>query len=127
MSQFINKYDKIWDILVGLYPVWIEPTSVKELTSQTLINVSEVYEAEIVKGGASNTSVLAKSSGAAVVVMINSFVNLVNTIVERLQLYLNINDKVDSQELCSKMLENARNYVLNKFFHFYYEKIASFC
>ena len=49
MSQFINKYDKIWDILVGLYPVWIEPTSVKELTSQTLINVSEVYEAEISK------------------------------------------------------------------------------
>jgi len=66
---------------LGVYSVWIEPASIKELTSQSVINVTEAYEFEIKKG--------------------------------------------ELNELCTSLHENSRNYVLNKFFHFYYEKISS--
>lgn len=71
------------------------------------------------------TTVLTNSPGAAVIIMLNSFLNVFNIILERLSLIQTINEKVDSNDLCLRLHENARNYVLNKFLHFYYETIAS--
>jgi hypothetical protein len=117
--------NKVWDLLLQLYMVWIEPASVKEITSQSLLNVSEVYESEISKGACKNTAVLTKNAGAAVITMLSSFVALFSLLLERLKLFLNMNDRLECHELCQRMYENARNYALNKFFHFYYENIAS--
>lgn len=113
--------------MLKLYSVWIEPASIKELTSQSLINVTEVYESEINKGAYKNTAVLTKNPGAAVMTMLNSFMNLFNVLLERLKLFLNMNDKLveTGGDICQRMYDNARNYALNKFFHFYYEEIAS--
>lgn len=122
---FIGKYNKLWNLILDLYTVWIEPASIKELTSQTLINVSEVYDAEITKGSFTNTTTLTNSTGAAVIIMLNSFLNIFNVILGRLSLIQTINEKVESNDLCMRLHENARNYVLNKFLHFYYETIAS--
>ncbi len=110
---------------MGVYSVWIEPASIKELTSQSVINVTEAYEFEIKKGAFTNTSVLTKNPGCAVVIMLNSFLSLFNVVVERLKLFINMNEKLELNELCTSLHENSRNYVLNKFFHFYYEKISS--
>lgn len=127
MTQFIGKYNKIWELMLKLYTVWIEPASIKELTGQSLINVTEVYESEINKGAYKNIAVLTKNPGAAVMTMLNSFMNLFNVLLERLKLFVNMNDRLANEggDICQRMYDNARNYALNKFFHFYYESIAS--
>ena len=127
LGQFVVKYDIIWMLLVDLYLVWIEPVSVKELTSQALINVADTYEKEIqhrqVSGG--DQSGLVTNPGSAVLIMINSFLSMFHIVLERLNLIINMNEHVGSNEFCTKMLDAARNHCLNKLLHFYYETIAS--
>jgi len=59
------------------------------------------------------------SPGSAVLITINSFLNLFHTILERFNLFLTTNH-VNGKQL----QQISRNYALNKFLHFYYEQIA---
>ena len=120
LGQFIVKYDKIWMLLVDLYLVWIEPVSVKELTSQALINVTDTYEKEIQHRQLSrgDQSGLDNNPGSTVPIMINLFLNMFHLII-------NMNEHVGSNKFCTKMLDAARNHCLNKLLHIYCETIAS--
>ena len=77
MRVFQKNYDILWEILINLYLVWIEPSAIKEVTSQCLINVKEVYERQMGTGTAPD---------AAVLLMFDSFLFLFNTLLERLSL-----------------------------------------
>jgi len=107
-DDFERKYDKLWSLLLSLYSVWIDPKSILELTSQSVINVKEIFDSNITTASTNITT-----PGSAVLIIINSFLNLFHIILERFNLLLNANAK-----------QMARNYALNKFLHFYYEQIA---
>jgi hypothetical protein len=107
-DDFERKYDKLWSLLLSLYSVWIDPKSILELTSQSVINVKEIFDSNITTASTNITT-----PGSAVLITINSFLNLFHIILERFNLLLNANAK-----------QMARNYALNKFLHFYYEQIA---
>ena len=47
-ASFDRKYDQLWHLLLNLYSVWIDPKSILELTSQSVINVREIFESEFV-------------------------------------------------------------------------------
>ena len=47
IKKLEKKFDVLWEILINLYLIWIEPSAIKEVTSQSLINVKEIYEHEI--------------------------------------------------------------------------------
>ena len=46
-DDFERKYDKLWSLLLSLYSVWIDPKSILELTSQSVINVKEIFDSNI--------------------------------------------------------------------------------
>jgi len=45
-TNFEKKYDQLWYLLLNLYSVWIDPKSILELTSQSVINVKEIFDSE---------------------------------------------------------------------------------
>ena len=45
-TNFERKYDQLWNLLLNLYSVWIDPKSILELTSQSVINVKEIFDSE---------------------------------------------------------------------------------
>ena len=72
-DDFERKYDKLWSLLLSLYSVWIDPKSILELTSQSVINVKEIFDSNITV--TSNIT----TPGSAVLITINSFLNLFNS------------------------------------------------
>jgi hypothetical protein len=124
-KKFANSYDKLWEILINVYLVWIEPSSLKEVTLHTMINVKDIYENEIALVGARdsiNFNSISTSPGAAVLLMFDSFLFTFHTIFQRLHLFSNLIKQ--QPEIGVQLEQNAKNYALNKFFHFYYEQIA---
>jgi hypothetical protein len=121
MKTFEKKYDELWGTMLNLYLVWIEPASVKEVTSQSLINVKEIYENEIAVVGRELQNSAITSPGAAVLLIIDSFLLAFHAIFERLNMFVNV---TKNSQLGQLLAQNAKNYVLNKLFHFYYEQIA---
>ena len=89
-KNFEKTYDLLWEILINLYLVWIEPSAVKEVTTQSLINVNEVYEFEISLVGVRETGVAVTSPGAAVLLMFDSFLFLFHTVLQRLAMFSNM-------------------------------------
>lgn len=98
--------------------MWIEPSSLLEITSVSQINVKEIYDT-INKcsnsGQEENPSrscpphLINANPHVAIMIMFSSFLNTFNSFVQRLQL----------------LPGNAlKNFALNKLIHFYYEKIA---
>jgi hypothetical protein len=123
MKKFEIIYDKLWLTLIDIYMAWIEPCSVKEVTSQTLINVSEIYETQVALVPGYNEELLNSTPSAAVLIMIDSFMRLFNSLLERMNMLSMSSSKANSN-LSLSFSQNAKNYALNKFFHFYYESIA---
>ena len=102
-DNFEKRFKSLWSTLLDLYQAWIEPMSIKDVTSQNMINPRDTYK-NLASGGQITTS-------TAVLVMIDSFFSLVNVILDKLLL---IEDRV----------KNARNFLLNTFFHYFYEQVT---
>lgn len=112
--KFERNFDELFDLLVELYFVWIEPSSVLEITSNCQINVKEVYKTDVSSIESREELIgsdLITSPQTSILIMIDSFLLTFHTLVERLNLVGNFQ-------------QSAKNHALNKLIHFYYEQIA---
>lgn len=91
LAKFEANFDSLFNTLIDLYRVWIEPSSVLEITSSTQINVKEVYEQEISTVGARdeliNSTFTQTTPKSAVLLMIDSFLETFNTLLQRVNLF----------------------------------------
>jgi hypothetical protein len=124
MKIFQNKFDKLFEILLKLYTIWIEPDSIKEAIGHSLINVKEIYENEIAILGDKNETNNLTSQGAACILFFSSFLSVFHNIFERLNLFT-INNQIEHINIIIEIQHACKNYALNKMFHYYYEQIAS--
>jgi hypothetical protein len=85
-DDFERKYDKLWSLLLSLYSLWIDLKTILELKSQSVINVKEIFDSNITTASTNITT-----PGSAVLITINSFLNLFHIILERFNLLLNAN------------------------------------
>ncbi|CAF0782953.1 unnamed protein product [Brachionus calyciflorus] len=102
-----TKFNSIFNILCDLYLVWIESSTVLEITSNSQIDVKEIYKNEIstIESRHELTNQTPTNSHSAILIMIDSFFETFHFLLERVQ-------------------STLKNYALNKLIHFYYEQIV---
>ena len=123
VKSFKNKFDRLFEILLRLYSIWIEPESIKEAIGHSLINVKEIYENEIAILSDKNEIKSLTSQGAACLLFFSSFLSVFHTVFERLNSFT-INNQTEHGDISIEIQQICKNYALNKFFHYYYEQIA---
>ncbi len=92
--------DQVWKLIKNLHYVWIEPSSLVEVTSQFFINIKDIQDSNDLSSAVTNPQL-------AIFIMFDSFLSVFNMILTHL-----------SGDLIKK------NYALNKFLQFYYEEIV---
>jgi hypothetical protein len=116
-SNFEREFDNgIWKLMMDTYSVWIEPASLIEVTSQFFINIKDLYEnnqARLSGQDASNNDLVSSHTTPqlAIFIMFDSFLSVFDSVCRHL-----LQQPTDSSK---------RNFLLNKFLHFYYEQIVS--
>ena len=99
--------DTVWKLLTDMYMVWIEPASLIEITSQFFINIKDLFDNNEVRLNLDSQAQAHITPQLAIFVMFDSFLNLFDSVSKHIVL----------QE------PTKRNFLLNRFMHFYYETI----
>lgn len=120
----------IWKLLIDLYTVWIEPSSLIEVTSQFFINVNDMFNEtkslEAVNRQMSDQMQHHTTPQMAIFVMFDSFLASFDFVCKSLLPSKNIRSPsaIVASPVKTKDTSARRNYLFNKFLHFYYEEIV---